>query len=198
MTLGRLVSSNGQAAREDSPSYSEFMAKVDEGDVKEVTLYLSPNSYELQGEYVRPANRKFHVTIPKENSPEITKALRDKAVQLNVKEVRSGDWVLILLNALPLLLLAGFVFFLMRQMQAGGNKALSFGSLARGCSLPSKRKPPLRMWQAATSQGRASGNYRVPQRSPEVPETRRPHSQGRAARRTSRNGQDSSGSRDRR
>jgi cell division protease FtsH len=138
--LWKLVSSNGQTAREDTPSYSEFMAKVDEGDVKEVTLYLSPNSYELQGEYVRPVNRKFHVTIPKENAPEITKALRDKAVQLNVKEVRSGDWVLILLNALPLLLLAGFVFFLMRQMQAGGNKALSFGkSRARLLSAQQKK-----------------------------------------------------------
>jgi cell division protease FtsH len=138
--LWKLVSNNGQAAREDSPSYSEFMGKVDQGDVKEVTLYLSPNSYELQGEYMRPANRKFHVTIPKESEPEITKVLRDKAVPLNVKEVRSGDWVLILLNALPLLLLAGFVFFLMRQMQAGGNKALSFGkSRARLLSAQQKK-----------------------------------------------------------
>ena len=103
-------------------------------------MYLSPNSYELQGEYVRPANRKFRVTVPKENAPEITKTLRDKAVQLSVKEVRSGDWVLILLNALPLLLLAGFVFFLMRQMQAGGNKALSFGkSRARLLSAQQKK-----------------------------------------------------------
>src|SRR5246127_5669636 len=138
--LWKLVSANGQAAREDTPSYSEFMAKVDEGDVKEVTMYLSPNSYELQGEYVKTANRKFRVTVPKENSPEITKNLRDKAVQLSVKEVRSGDWVLILLNALPLLLLAGFVFFLMRQMQAGGNKALSFGkSRARLLSAQQKK-----------------------------------------------------------
>jgi len=138
--LWKLVSSNGQQAREDNPSYSEFMAKVDKGDVKEVTMYLSPNSYELQGEYTTPANRKFHVTVPKENSPEITKTLRDKAVQLNIKEVRSGDWVLILLNALPLLLLAGFVFFLMRQMQAGGNKALSFGkSRARLLSAQQKK-----------------------------------------------------------
>jgi cell division protease FtsH len=54
--------------------------------------------------------------------------------------VRSGDWVLILLNALPLLLLAGFVFFLMRQMQAGGNKALSFGkSRARLLSAQQKK-----------------------------------------------------------
>jgi len=138
--LWKLVSTQGQTAREDTPSYSEFMAKVDEGDVKEVTMYLSPNSYELQGEYVRPANHKFRVTVPKENSPEITKNLRDKAVQLSVKEVRSGDWVLILLNALPLLLLAGFVFFLMRQMQAGGNKALSFGkSRARLLSAQQKK-----------------------------------------------------------
>jgi cell division protease FtsH len=138
--LWKLVSSNGQTAREQTPSYSEFMAKVDEGEVREVTLYLSPNSYELQGEYIKPANQKFRITVPKENAPEITKALRDKAVMLSIKEVRSGDWVLILLNALPLLLLAGFVFFLMRQMQAGGNKALSFGkSRARLLSAQQKK-----------------------------------------------------------
>ncbi len=138
--LWKLVSSNGQATHEQTPSYSEFMVQVDEGDVKEVTMYLSPNSYELQGEYAKPANSKFRITIPKENAPEITKALRDKTVMLSVKEVRSGDWVLILLNALPLLLLAGFVFFLMRQMQAGGNKALSFGkSRARLLSAQQKK-----------------------------------------------------------
>jgi cell division protease FtsH len=138
--LWKLVSANGAQAREDEPSYSEFMAKVDAGDVKEVTLYLSPNSYELQGEYVRPANRKFHVTVFKEAAPDLAKTLRDKAVQIKVKEVRSGDWLLILLNALPLILLAGFVFFLMRQMQAGGNKALSFGkSRARLLSAQQKK-----------------------------------------------------------
>src|SRR5690348_4079348 len=138
--LWRLVSANGQSAREDEPAYSEFMQKVDAGDVKEVTMYLSPNSYELQGEYVRPQNHKFRVTIPKESSPDITKALRDKNVQINVKEVRSGDWVLILLNAAPLILLVGFCLFLMRQMQAGGNKAFSFGkSRARLLSAQQKK-----------------------------------------------------------
>jgi cell division protease FtsH len=138
--LWRLVSTQGQAAREDTPSYSEFAAKIDAGDVKEVTLYLSQNSYELQGEYVRPANRKFHLLLPKEKAPQIMDTLRDKSVQLNVKEKGNSDWVLILLNALPLLLLAGFVFFLMRQMQAGGNKALSFGkSRARLLSAQQKK-----------------------------------------------------------
>ena len=35
-------------------------------------------------------------------------------------------WI-VLINALPFLLLIGFLAFTLRQMQAGGNKALSFG-----------------------------------------------------------------------
>jgi len=70
----------------------------------------------------------------------LSKALRDKQVRIDVKEVRSGDWLIILLNALPLLLLVGFCLFLMRQMQAGGNKALSFGkSRARLLSAQQKK-----------------------------------------------------------
>jgi cell division protease FtsH len=138
--LWKLVSANGAQAREDEPSYSEFMGKVDAGDVKEVTLYLSPNSYELQGEYKLPANHKFHLTVFKESAPDLAKQLREKQVPMKVKEVRSGDWVLILLNAAPLILLVGFCLFLMRQMQAGGNKALSFGkSRARLLSAQQKK-----------------------------------------------------------
>jgi cell division protease FtsH len=139
--LWKLVSANGSQAREDTPGYSEFMAHVDAGDVKEVTLYLSPNSYEIQGEYLRPANRKFTVTVFKEAAPDLVKELKDKgAVIKSMKEVRSGDWILILLNAAPLILLVGFCLFLMRQMQAGGNKALSFGkSRARLLSAQQKK-----------------------------------------------------------
>ncbi|HVO57948.1 MAG TPA: ATP-dependent zinc metalloprotease FtsH [Dongiaceae bacterium] len=140
VVLWRLVSANGQAAREETPTYGEFMQKVDAGDVKEVTMYLSPNSYELQGEYLKPANRKFRTTIFKEDAPDLSKALRSKNVAVNVKEVRGSDWLIIVLNALPLLLLVGFCLFLMRQMQAGGNKALSFGkSRARLLSAQQKK-----------------------------------------------------------
>ena len=138
--LWKLVSTNASQAREDEPSYSLLMAKIDAGEIKEVTMYLSPNSYELKGEYSKPQNQKFRAIIAKENAPEVTKALRDKAVQVKVQEVRSGDWVLILLNAAPLILLVGFCLFLMRQMQSGGNKALSFGkSRARLLSAQQKK-----------------------------------------------------------
>ena len=124
--LWTLVSKSGQSAREEEPSYSEFMAQVDRGNVKEVTLYLSPTSYEIEGEWREPS-KKFRTTIFKESAPDLAKTLRDKQVLINVKEVNRADWVTFLLNAAPLFLLVAFWIFMMRQMQAGGNKAMSFG-----------------------------------------------------------------------
>src|SRR6266481_1007567 len=122
--LWKLVSANGNAARGDEPSYSEFMARVDAGDIKEVTLYPSPNSYELTGEYIRPADRSFHLTVPKEVVPALMGQLREKGVSIKVKEARSADWTLILLNAAPLILLVGFCLFLMWQMKGNAKRAL--------------------------------------------------------------------------
>ena len=124
--LWTLVSKSGQTAREEEPSYSEFTAEVDRGNVKEVTLYLSPTSYEIEGEWREPS-KKFRTTIFKESAPDLAKTLRDKNVLISVKEVNRADWVTFLLKAAPLVLLVAFWIFMMRQMQAGGNKALSFG-----------------------------------------------------------------------
>ena len=126
VVLWRMVSASGQSAREEEPSYSDFMSQVDRGNVKEVTMYLSPNSYEIEGEWREPA-KKFRVTVFKESAPDLTKELRDKGVLINVKEVTRADWINFLLTAAPLFLLVGFWIVMMRQMQAGGNKALSFG-----------------------------------------------------------------------
>jgi len=124
--LWTLVSKSNPSAREEEPSYSEFMAQVDRGNVKEVTLYLSPTSYEVEGEYREPS-KKFRTTVFKESAPDLAKTLRDKQILINIKEVNRADWVTFLLNAAPLFLLVAFWIFMMRQMQAGGNKALSFG-----------------------------------------------------------------------
>jgi cell division protease FtsH len=124
--LWTLVSKSGQSAREEEPSYSEFMAQVDRGNVKDVVMYLSPTSYEIEGEWREPS-KKFRTTIFKESAPDLAKILRDKQVLITVKEVNRADWVTFLLNAAPLFLLVAFWIFMMRQMQAGGNKALSFG-----------------------------------------------------------------------
>ncbi len=49
------------------------------------------------------------------------------AIKISEEPASSGLGWLVLINALPFLLLIGFLAFTLRQMQAGGNKALSFG-----------------------------------------------------------------------
>ena len=124
--LWKMASNGSQAQKEDVPQYSNFLAKVDSGNVKDVTIRLSPNSAELTGEY--RDNTKFRgVTVANTAITDVTKALQDKGVPFNYYEVKDGNWVSLLINFSPILLIVGIWIFMMRQMQAGGNKALSFG-----------------------------------------------------------------------
>ena len=126
VVLWKMASTGGPSAHEDEPSYTNFLAKVQSGNVKDVTIYLSPNSAELQGEY--RDNTKFRgVTIANTAIPDVTKAFQDQHVLYNYKEVKDANWVSLLFNFGPLILLVFFWIFMMKQMQAGGNKALSFG-----------------------------------------------------------------------
>ena len=138
VVLWKMVSASGQSAKDDEPSYSEFMAQVDKGNVKDVTISLSPTSYDVDGEW-RDPDKKFHVTIFKEATTDLTKELQDKGVAITVKEANRADWVSFLLNAAPLIVLVAVLIFIMRQMQAGGNKALSFGK-SRARLLTSQQK----------------------------------------------------------
>ena len=126
VVLWKMASTGGQSAHEDEPSFTNFLAKVESGGVKDVTIYLAPNSAELQGEY-RDSTKFKGVTIANTSIPDVTKALQDHSVLYNFKEVKNADWLTFLVNFAPLILLVLFWVFMMKQMQAGGNKALSFG-----------------------------------------------------------------------
>ena len=126
VVLWKMASTGGPTAHEDEPSYTNFLAKVESGNVKDVTIYLSPNSAELQGEY-RDSSKFRGVTIANTAIPDVTKAFQDQHVLYNYKEVKDANWISLLFNFGPLILLVFFWIFMMKQMQAGGNKALSFG-----------------------------------------------------------------------
>jgi cell division protease FtsH len=70
---------------------------------------------------------------------QIFAAAKDTDTTVNLEPASSGWGWLVLINALPFLLLIGFLAFTLRQMQAGGNKALSFGK-SRAKLLNSQQK----------------------------------------------------------
>ncbi|MCA1959353.1 MAG: ATP-dependent zinc metalloprotease FtsH [Desulfomonile sp.] len=102
-------------------SYSDFRQAVEQGKVKDVEL----RGDRIRGQYV-DGSGSFKTLAPKDQ--ELVPALLKKQVEIKVLPEDENPWYLTaLISWLPMIfLLAVFVFF-MRQMQAGGGKAMSFG-----------------------------------------------------------------------
>ncbi len=132
--LWQVVRTGTSSQKEKEINFSQFMSDVDQGQVREVVI----NAQDVKGKY-KADNSAFHTTVPP-NYPDMYKTLRDKGVNVNVKDITNGSWPGWILNLLPLVLLAALWFFMIRQMQTGGNKALSFGkSRARLLSMQQKK-----------------------------------------------------------
>jgi len=132
--LWQVVRTGSNGPKEKPINFSQFLENVDQGNVKEVTI----TAQEVRGKFKDDTG--FNTTAPA-NYPDMIKNLRDKGVNINIRDVTNGSWPLQLLGTwAPLILLAALWFFMIRQMQTGGNKALSFGkSRARLLSMQQKK-----------------------------------------------------------
>jgi cell division protease FtsH len=115
------VVKQGQRKTERTLTFSEFVSAVQEGKVKKVTI----TDQEVRGTY-REENIGLRTTLPA-NYPQIYDLLRASNVDMDIKQPSSGNLVSIVVQAIPFVLLLAFWIFMVRQMQSGGNKALSFG-----------------------------------------------------------------------
>jgi cell division protease FtsH len=132
--LWTVVKQGSSGQKDKEVNFSQFMQDVDQGNVNDVTII----GMEVRGK-LRNDGSLFHTTVPA-NYPDMIKTLRDKGVAITVKDISNGSWPSWLLNLAPLVLLAALWFFMIRQMQTGGNKALSFGkSRARLLSMQQKK-----------------------------------------------------------
>ncbi len=104
-------------------SASEFVTYIQDGKIKDATI----TGTDVQGTLAEGGvNSPYHTVIPP-NYPDIYKMMQEKGVKWTSKDSSSSGWIGILFNAVPVLILLGLWIFMMRQMQSGGNKALSFG-----------------------------------------------------------------------
>ncbi len=105
---------------EDPVIFSEFMAHLERGDVEKVIIKHNNISAIL-----RDGTRIHTYSV---EYPDLVKVLREKSVQIEAKPPEDNPWyITFLVSWGPFILFLGLWFFLMRQMQVGGNRALSFG-----------------------------------------------------------------------
>ncbi len=102
-------------------SYTQFLEKVEKGEVKAVTLQDGQITGQL-------TNGRPFITYAPPGDPDFIRTLREKNVEIRVKP--KGDEGLlpsILLSWFPILLMIGVWLFFMRQMQSNSGKAMGFG-----------------------------------------------------------------------
>ena len=109
-----------QHLTETNISYTEFLAMVDDARISEVVI----QGQEL---FVTDVNRnRFKVFAP--DDKDLVQILREKGVVISAKPPSENPWYMsVLVSWFPMIVLIGVWIFFMRQMQAGGGKALSFG-----------------------------------------------------------------------
>ncbi|MBZ5558809.1 MAG: ATP-dependent zinc metalloprotease FtsH [Acidobacteriia bacterium] len=118
---------------ERTVTFSEFMSWADSGNVARVTI----TGQEITG--VTKVNDSFHTYAPNQYDGLVNKLI-DRGVVVTAKEPTASPWAAILYSWAPILLMIGFWLFFMRQMQSGGNKALSFGKSKAKLSSSSQKK----------------------------------------------------------
>ena len=136
LLLWGVVKNARDGQKDKEINVTQFMSDIDANNIHEITV----TGMEVRGKYRDQS--AFHTTAPVNYfTPELLKNLQSKGVVINFHDANSSSLPLTLLGTwAPLILLGALWFFMIRQMQTGGNKALSFGkSRARLLSMQQKK-----------------------------------------------------------
>jgi cell division protease FtsH len=114
---------HGKSPREEL-NFTAFMDQVVKGRVKEVTIR---DGHEIRGKFKDPEGGDFSVELPIQPDSEFLARLERANVEISAEETKENPLLTVLFTWAPVLLIVALWIFFMRQMQTGGNKALSFG-----------------------------------------------------------------------
>jgi len=121
LALFNMFQGTSQRAGVNELAFSEFVTRVDEGDVGSVTIKGNQIFGSLQ------SGGNFQTYAP--NDAQVVERLSEKGVTIRAEPSEEGSPTLwgVLISWFPMLLLIGVWIFFMRQMQGGGGKAMGFG-----------------------------------------------------------------------
>jgi len=120
LVLVRVVSAGTERT---SLALGEFRARLDAGDVTEVVLL--DTDHKIEGVFQN--DREFEVRYPAGYTARITQQIVDADVpDFRVDSQQEGEWVNLLLNLLPILMVVALLLYFLNRSQGGG-RVMSFG-----------------------------------------------------------------------
>jgi cell division protease FtsH len=135
VVLWKMIQGGPNSGKDKEIAYTEFMSELNDGKIADVTIEGST----ARGKY--RSGEMYHLVVPA-NNQNFWKALDDHkdVTKTTFKDNQGWNWPMAIFQFSPFLLLGVLWFVMIRQMQTGGNKALSFGkSRARLLSMQQKK-----------------------------------------------------------
>src|ERR671936_736167 len=131
----------GPGSNEPTPSYGDFVAQLQAGQIKSVDVKTKDNTL-----VVKPrTGSKYETGFLPDNADRLESRLEAAKAQhqiddFQIQGTKSNGWLSLLTYVLPFLIFIGFWIFLMNQVQGGGSKVMSFGkSRAKRLSVDSPK-----------------------------------------------------------
>jgi cell division protease FtsH len=135
VVLWRMIQGGPNSGKDHEISYTQFMTELNQGNVSDVTIENNLARGKLRN------GDMYHVVVPATNPNLLTALDAHKDVtKTTFKDSQGWNWPMAIIQFSPFILLGVLWFVMIRQMQTGGNKALSFGkSRARLLSMQQKK-----------------------------------------------------------
>jgi cell division protease FtsH len=120
---------NPASERAPTITYTQYDRELERGNIAKVTVQ---DGKSIVGEFRQPISvkgtdaKRFNVQLPVSNSDEELTRLRQANVEITAEDAKPSVFTYFF-QYLPFILLFGLWLFFLRQMQAGGAKAFSFG-----------------------------------------------------------------------
>ncbi len=106
----------------DTITFSEFYEHLTRKNIENAVLLGEEIQGKLQG------GSRFRTNVPPDSNMDMAKELVQAGAKVTIEKSDRSSWLYVFLTSwFPFILFIGFWLFLMRQMQSGGSKALSFG-----------------------------------------------------------------------
>jgi cell division protease FtsH len=112
----------------ESPNYSQFLTKVEQGQIEEVDVNVKDNSLDVKEKGKNGEDgESFSTGFPSDTEQSLVNLLRKYNVETDVHPTGGSSLLSLLTYILPFVLFFGFWIFLMNQMQGGGSRVMNFG-----------------------------------------------------------------------
>ncbi len=129
VVIGIVSFFNGSTQKTTSVSYDKFIARLEQGEVRNVQLQPKNGVFEVKGQFTNSSQGEQFVTYAP-NTEELQKKINEKVKGVEVKyqpAEETSAWVTFFTSIIPFVILFILFFFLLNQAQGGGSRVMNFG-----------------------------------------------------------------------